>query len=93
MDALTPIGRLFGPCGHEHRSGPAGSPCLLRPHVQPFCPQPLHRPNHGICARSRFISTRGHRPEDPAFARQREQLPPGSWRRLRTALAGSPVGV
>src|SRR5207249_8641642 len=36
---------------------------------------------------------RGHRPEDPAFARQREQLPPGSWRRLRTALAGSPVGV
>jgi len=34
---------------------PDGSPYLLRPHVQPFCPQPPHRPSHDICIRSRFL--------------------------------------
>src|SRR5213078_4831450 len=93
-DALTPARRLFGHTGHEHRSGPDGSPCLPRPHLQPFCPQPPRRPSHGICARSRFGSARGRWPVDPALGReQREQFPSRSWRGLRTALAGSPVGV
>src|SRR5437867_3883167 len=93
-DALTPAGRLFGRTGHEHRSGPDGSPCLPRSHFQPFCPQPPRRPSHGICSRSRFCSARGRWPEDPALERgQREKFPWRSWRGLRTALAGSPVGV
>ena len=93
MEALTPAQRLFGPLGHEHRSGPSGSPCLLRPHFQPFCPQPPGRPNHGICFRSPFVSARGCMPEDRArFPRHREAFPCRSWQRLRTALAGSPVG-
>src|SRR5205823_8327213 len=70
------------------------SPWLPRPHLQPFCPQPPRRPSHGICSRSRFCSARGRWPEDPALGpEQREQLPRRSWRGLRTALAGSPVGV
>jgi hypothetical protein len=92
MDALTPAGRLFGLLGHELRSGPGGSPCLSRPPFPPFCPQPPRHPSHGICARSRFLSARGLRPENPA-ARQRDILPLGSWPGLRTALAGSPVGA
>lgn len=63
-DALTPARRLLGPCGQEHRSGPDGSPCLSRPHFQPFCPQPPRRPNHDICFRSLFLSVRGRRPLD-----------------------------
>ena len=93
-DALTPAGRLFGPCGHEHRSVPGGSPCLSRPHFRPFCPQPPRRPSPGISVRSRFGSARDRQPADPvALRRQRECLPTGSWPGLRTALAGSPVGV
>lgn len=93
-DALTPNGRLFGPCGHELRSSPGGSPCLSRPHFQPFCPQPLHHPGHGICVGSVFFSARDRRPEDPGRrGGQRESFPQGSWRGLRTALAGSPVGL
>jgi hypothetical protein len=93
-DALTPVGRFFGPCGHERPSGPGGSPCLPRPHFQPFCPQPPRRPSHGICARSPFVSARGRRPMDPASARRlKESFLPGSWPGLRTALAGSPVGA
>ena len=94
MDALTSAGRLFGPCGHEHRSDPGGSPCLSRSHVQPFCPQPPHRPSPGICFRSRFTSARDRQPLDPASrGKQRDALPSRSWPGLRTALAGSPVGV
>jgi hypothetical protein len=93
-DALTPIGRLFGLCGHERRSGPGGSPCLPRPHFQPFCPQPPHHPDHGICVCSAFLSARGRTPEDPVRGcGRRDAFPHGSWHRLRTALAGSPVGV
>ena len=54
-NALTPLGRFFGPCGHERRSDPEGSPCLSRPHFQPFCSQPLHHPSPGISVRPRFI--------------------------------------
>ena len=94
MDALTPARWLFGPCGHELPSGPGGSPCLRRPHFQPFCPQPPLRPSHGICARSRFVSARGRRPLDRTpHRRSKESFLPGSWRGLRTALAGSPVGM
>ena len=94
MDALTPPGRLFGPLGHEHRSVPGGSPCLSRPRFQPFCPQPPHRPSHGICSRSRFSSARGRRPEDPAPLMRAEGIfPQGSCPGLRSALAGSPVGL
>src|SRR5207253_4275554 len=93
-DALTPAGRLLGPCGQEHRSGPGGSPCLSRPHFQPFCPQPPHRPNHDICARSRSLSVRGRRPLDRVPGqRLKDCFLPGSWRGLRSALTGSPVGV
>ena len=91
-DALTPAGRLFGLLGHEHRSGPSGSPCLARPHFPPFRPQPPRRPSPSICARSRFLSAGGRKPENPA-RRQRDTLPHGSWPGLRTALAGSPVGA
>ena len=73
---------------------PNGSPCLSRPRFQPFRPQPPHRPSHGICSRSRFVSARGRRPEDPArCCGHRDLLPQGSWPGLRTALAGSPVGL
>ena len=93
MNALTSAGRLFGRSRHEHRSDPDGSPCLLRPHFQPFCPQPQDRPDHRICARSRFSSAGGRLPADPAPVRaQRDLLPQGSWQGLRTTLAGSPVG-
>jgi hypothetical protein len=40
--------------GHEHRSGPDGSPGLAPPHFPPFRPQPPRRPSPSICARSRF---------------------------------------
>ena len=40
MDALTPVGRLFGPLGHEHRVDPNRSPCLLPLRFLPFCLQP-----------------------------------------------------
>jgi len=94
MDALTSAGRLFGPCDHEHRSVPGGSPGLLHPHFQPFCPQPPRHPSHGICARSRFASVRGRMPVNPALARgQREFFPPGLGQGLRSASAGSPVGA
>ena len=93
-DALTPVRRLFGPCGHEHRSSPDGSPCLSRAHVQPFCPQPPHRPNHGICVRSRFLSARGRWPEDrTSVGKSKDAFLLGSWLRLRSLLASSPVGV
>ena len=94
MEALTPAQRLFGPSGHEHRSGPGGSPCLLRPHFQPFCPQPPRRLNHAICSRSQFVSVRDCMPVDHARPSEHgEALPCRSWHRLRTALAGSPVGA
>src|SRR6266550_2686263 len=93
-DALTPAQRFFGPCGHERRSGPGGSPCLSRPHFQPFCPQPPRRLCHGICARSRSVSARGRRPVDLASLRRlKESFLLGSWPGLRSALAGSPVGA
>jgi hypothetical protein len=83
-DALTPAGRFFGPCGHEPRSVPGGSPCLSRTHVQPFCSQPLHRPSPGISVRSRFISARVCQPADPVtLQQQREYFPSRSWPGLR----------
>ena len=85
-DALTPAGRLFGPCGPELRSGPGGSPCLSRTHVQPFCSQPLHRPSPGILIRSRFRSARVCQPADPvAWQQQRECFPSRSWPGLRNS--------
>ena len=84
MDALTPVGRFFGPCGHELRSVPGGSPCLSRTHVQPLCSQPLHRPSPGILVRSRFVSARVCQPADPvAWRPQREVFPCRSWPGLR----------
>lgn len=57
-------------------------------------------PNHPtvspsvICFRSRFISERRGRPVDPvARGAQREVLPRGFGSRLRTAVAGSPIGL
>ena len=93
-DALTPARWLFGPCGHEHPSDPGGSPCFSRPHLQPFCPQPPHRPSPGIWLRSPLLSARDRQPLDPVSAQgQRELFPHGLWPELRSALAGSPVGV
>ena len=94
MDALTPAQRLFGPAGRELRSGPGGSPCLGRPHFQPFRPQPPRRLSHGILARSRFVSARDRRPVDRNTSSvSQDAFLRGSWPRLRTALAGSPVGA
>ena len=94
MDALTPTRRFFGPCGHERRSVPGGSPCLSRPHFQPFRPQPPNRLPPDISVRSPFLSVRKGRPFDPATARsQRESFPLGFGSGLRTAVAGSPVGM
>ena len=93
-DALTPTRRLLGPCGQEHRSAPGGSPCLPRPHFQPFCPQPPRHLSHGICAGSRFVSARVRTPGNrTSLRRSKESFLPGSWRGLRSALAGSPVGA
>jgi len=94
MDALTPARRLFGPCDHEHRSGPGGSPCFLRSHFQPFCPQPPRRLSPSICSSSRFLSARDRRPVDQVSIRKpKDLLLRGSWRGLRSAVAGSPVGA
>ena len=93
-DALTPDRRFFGPCGHERRSGPVGSPCLSRPHFQPFCPHPPCRPDHDICVRPRLLSVRGRWPADRvSLRRPKESFLRGSWLRLRAALTGSPVGM
>jgi hypothetical protein len=71
---------------------PTGLPAYLVHTFPPFRPQPPRRPSPSICARSRFLSAGGRKPENPA-RRQRDTLPPGSWPGLRTALAGSPVGA
>lgn len=92
MDALTPSGRRCGPCDSQLRSVRGESPCLSRPHFQPFCPQPHRRLDHAICARSRSASARGRLPVNLARAgAPRVFVPLGSWQGLRTALAGSPV--
>src|SRR5271157_4246712 len=94
MDALTPAGRFFGPRGHERPSVPGGPPCLSRTHFQPFCLQPPRHPSHGIRARSRLLSARSRTPGDrTSLPRPKELLLPGSWRELRSALAGSLVGI
>ena len=94
MDALTPVGRLFGPSGHEHRSKPDGSPCLFRPHFQPFCPQPPRRSSHRISVRSPFISARGRRSENrTSFGKSKEDFLRGSGPRLRSPLESSPTGL
>jgi hypothetical protein len=93
-DALTPARWLFGPSSPERPSGPGGSPCLLRPHFQPFCPQPPRRLSQSICLRSPFVSAPDREPVDRNPVRGfKELFLPGSWRGLRTALAGSPVGA
>jgi hypothetical protein len=85
-DALTPAERFFGPCGHEPRCVPGGSPCLSRTHVPPFGSQPLHRPSPGISVRSRFISARVCQPADPvAWWQQRACFPSRSWPGLRNS--------
>ena len=87
MDALTPARR------HSRRSGPGGSPCLLRPHFQPFCPQPPRHLNHGICVRSRLLCSGSHASGPDLLRRSKDCFLHGSWRGLRTTLAGSPVGA
>ena len=59
---------------------------MSRTHVQPFCPQPLHRLRPGISARSRFLSARDCQPADPVTLRQqRECFPSRSWPGLRNS--------
>ena len=92
MDALTSTGRLFGSCDHEHRSDPGGSPCLLRPHFQPFCPQPPRHPSHGICTRSRFLLTvTAWQGTLPSEEDRGSLFPRGLCQGLRSGSAGSPV--
>lgn len=51
-------------------------------------------PNHGICSCSLFLSARGRTPVNLLPLRgRRESFPLGSWRGLRSAIAGSPVGM
>ena len=92
MEALTPLGRFFGPLGHERRSDPEGSPCLSRTHVQPFCLQPPAAPATSFVLFT-LPSVRGRTPENLASGwRPKDAVLLGSWRELRTALAGSLVG-
>jgi hypothetical protein len=73
---------------------PNGSPCFSRAHFHPFRPQPPCRPPPNISVRSPFSSVREVAPLNPgALAPQRDFLPLGSGTGLRTALAGSPVGL
>ena len=61
-------------------------PTVLSPTTPP--PQPRH------LLPSTLSSVRDRQPEDPVAGwRPRERFPRGSWPGLRTALAGSPVGV
>ena len=79
------------PPGHERRSAPNGSPCLSRTHVQPFCLQPPAAPATSFLPFT-LSSVRGRAPVDRAGSRPKEAFLLGSWRELRTALAGSLVG-
>jgi len=95
-DALTPAGRLFGPLGAMNTglSSTAGLPVYLVHSSNRSVPNhPTVSPSV-ICFRSRFISERRGRPVDPvARGTQREVLPRGFGSRLRTAVAGSPIGL
>jgi hypothetical protein len=94
MDALTPTRRLFGSLDHEHRSVPGGSPCLSRTHFQPFRPQPPRRLSHVICSGPLFLSVRGRAPSNLTILGWSEAPRLlGSRSGLRSALAGSPVGL
>lgn len=95
-DTLTPAGRLFGPSGAMNTglSSTAGLPVYLVHSSNRSAPNhPTVSPSV-ICFRSRFISERRGRPVDPvARGAQREVLPRGFGSRLRTAVAGSPIGL
>ncbi len=98
-DALTPGGRLFGNCWTlasfvaELRLARRGSlflastlPTLLSPTTPP--PQPRHLRSFTL-----EVCSWPHASGPCTRRRQREGFPQGSWRGLRTALAGSPVGM
>jgi hypothetical protein len=94
MDALTPVGRLFGPWGHEHRSVPQRVSLLLSstlPTVlSPTTPPP---PSRHFCSSTVFFWSEGQT-RRPCVPRNTEgHFPPGFGSGLRTALAGSPVGL
>ena len=93
MGALTPTGRLFGPLDHEHLLVPVGLPACNVTTSNPSVPNhpatpilPFGLVHRSLCSGwqtllpCRFVPTEGC-------------LPHGLGSRLRTALAGSPVGV
>ena len=95
MDALTPVGWLFGPLrGHERQSvAPTGLPASLV-HTSnrsvPNHPPPLSR---HFSVRPPFSSARESCSFDPVpFRSQRVSFPPWFGAGLRSWLAGSPVG-
>ena len=45
MDALTPVGRFFGPYGHERRLSPTGLLCSRHFPSQTYCHQPPQPPH------------------------------------------------
>ena len=71
MDALTPVGRFFGPSGHERRVMPDRSPCLPRLHFLPFCLQPPDGDVAALLSLTVSFSTRSLScwPAPPATAR------------------------
>jgi len=72
---------------------PSGSPCLAHPCFPPFRPQPPHRPSPGIYVHPVWVCP-GPPARGPGLREETEGgFPRGSWPGLRTALAGSPVGV
>ena len=50
MDALTPAGRFFGPCGHERRLFPAGLPASLAHTSNPSVPNHPTAPAPAFCS-------------------------------------------
>jgi hypothetical protein len=94
MDALTPVGRLFSPLGHEHRSVPQRV-SLLSSSTRPTVLSPITRPSPSrhFSPSTLFLWPEGQtrRPCDRGITEG--HFPPGFGSGLRAALAGSPVGL
>lgn len=89
-DALTSSRRLFGPCGHEHRSDPVRKfTACLRQHFPSFCLQAQSMRLSGFSMLSPVFP-----PNRLAWASISQLFPSGTWAassRLRDYYAHSPV--
>ena len=94
MDALTPAGRLFGPRGHEHRSVSRRVSLLLSCSL-PTVPSPttLPPPSRHFLSFTVSSALEGSSVDPVSVGSPRESFPRGFGAGLRTAVAGSPVGL